>query len=58
VSIGGTLDAPTEDLSPRLVVATGGALLDSVQPVLEAVPEKAREAVGEALDSLFKILGR
>lgn len=58
VSIGGTLDAPTEDLSPRLVVATGGALLDSVQPVLESVPEKAREAVGEALDSLFKILGR
>jgi len=58
VVLGGTVDAPTEDLSSRLAAAAGGAVIESVRPVLEAVPERARDAVGETLDTLFDILGR
>lgn len=58
VTLGGTLDAPTEDLSGRLAAAAGGAVIESVRPVLEAVPGRARDAVGETIDTLFDILGR
>lgn len=58
VVLGGTLDAPTEDLSPRLAVALGGAVIESVQPLLDAVPDNARDAVGETLDTFLNFLGR
>jgi hypothetical protein len=58
VVLGGTLDAPTEDLSERLAAAAGAAVIESVRPALEAVPEKARDAVGETINTLFDILGR
>ncbi len=58
VALGGTLDAPTEDLSARLAAAAGGAVIESVAPAIEALPGKARDAVGETIDTLFDILGR
>ena len=58
VKLGGTLDKPTEDLSPRLAVAAGGALLESVVPAMNNVPDKTRESVNEAINTLFNILGR
>lgn len=58
VVLGGSLDAPSEDLSPRIVTAAGAALIESVQPALQAVPERTRDAVGETLDTLFDLLGR
>ncbi len=56
VVLGGTLDAPTEDLSPRLAEALGGALIESVQPLLDTVPTKTRDAVGDTLKSLLDFL--
>lgn len=58
VALGGTLDAPTEDLSTRLAASVGGAVIESVRPALEAVPERARDAVGDTINTLFDILGR
>jgi hypothetical protein len=57
VVLGGTLDAPTEDLSERLAAAAGAAVIESVRPALEAVPERAKDAVGETINTLFDILG-
>jgi hypothetical protein len=56
VVLGGTLDAPTEDLSPRLAEALGGALIESVQPLLDTVPTKTRDTVGDTLDTLLDFL--
>jgi hypothetical protein len=58
VSVGGSIDAPTENLSSRLVAAAGGAALEAVAPVLQSVPEPARKAVDETINTLFDILGR
>ena len=58
VSVGGTLDAPTENLSSRLASAVGEAAMDAVKPVLQSVPEPARKAVDETINTLFDILGR
>lgn len=58
VTVGGTLDAPTENLSGRLASAVGEAAMDAVKPVLQAVPEPARKAVDETINTLFDILGR
>ena len=58
MELGGTLDKPTEDLSPRLAMAAGSALLDSVMPAMNNVPDKTRESVNEAINTLFNILGR
>jgi hypothetical protein len=52
------LDAPTENLSSRLVAAAGGAALEAVAPVLQSVPEPARKAVDDTINTLFDILGR
>lgn len=57
VVLGGTLDAPSEDLSPRIIAAASAALIESVQPSLQAVPERTRDAVGETLDTLFDLIG-
>jgi hypothetical protein len=58
VQVGGTMDAPTENLSERLVSAVGGAALEAVKPVLQSMPEPARKAVDETMNTLFDILGR
>ena len=58
VSVGGSIDAPTENLSSRLVAAAGGAALEAVAPVLQSVPEPARKAVDETINTLFDIIGR
>ena len=58
VTVGGTLDAPTENLSSRLASAVGEAAMDAVKPVLQSVPEPARKAVDETINTLFDILGR
>ena len=58
VALGGTLDAPAEDLSARLAASAGRAAIESVRPALEAVPERARDAVGGAINTLFDMLGR
>ena len=58
VNVGGTLDAPNENLSSRLASAIGGAAMDVVKPVLQSVPEPARKAVGDSINTLFDILGR
>jgi len=58
VRIGGTLDSPTENLTPRLGSAVGDAAIEAVKPVLESVPEPARKAVDETINTLFDILGR
>ena len=58
VALGGTLDAPSENLSPRLASAAGAKALESAQPLLEAIPGPARKAVGETINTLFDILGR
>jgi hypothetical protein len=58
VTVGGTRDAPTENLSGRLASAVGEAAMDAVKPVLQAVPEPARKAVDETINTLFDILGR
>jgi hypothetical protein len=58
VSVGGSIDAPTENLSSRLVAAAGGAALEAVAPVMQSVPEPARKAVDETINTLFDILGR
>jgi hypothetical protein len=58
VVLGGTLDTPTENLTPRLAAATADTALEAVQPLLEAVPGRAREAVGDTINSLFDILRR
>jgi hypothetical protein len=58
VSVGGSIDAPTEDLSSRLVTAAGGAALEAVAPVLQSVPEPTRKAVDETINTLFDIFGR
>jgi len=58
VMVGGTLDAPTENLSGRLASAVGEAAMDAVKPVLQSVPEPARKAVDETINTLFDILGR
>jgi hypothetical protein len=58
VSVGGSIDTPTENLSSRLVAAAGGAALEAVEPVLQSVPEPARKAVDETINTLFDILGR
>lgn len=56
VVLGGTLDAPTEDLSRRLAAAVGGAVIESVQPLLDSVPAPSRDAVGNTLDKLLDFL--
>jgi hypothetical protein len=58
VSLGGTLDSPEENLSARLSTAAGDQVLEAVQPILEAVPGGAGEAVGETINTLFDLLGR
>jgi hypothetical protein len=58
VSLGGTLDSPEENLSARLATAAGDQVLEAVQPILEAVPAGAGEAVGETINTLFDMLGR
>jgi hypothetical protein len=58
LSVGGSIDAPTENLSSRLVAAAGGAALEAMDPVLQTVPEPARKAVDETINTLFDILGR
>ena len=58
VQVGGTMDAPTENLSERLVSAVGDAALEAVKPVLQSMPEPARKAVDETMNTLFDILGR
>ena len=58
VSLGGTLDSPEENLSARLATAAGDQVLEAVQPILEAVPGGAGEAVGETINTLFDMLGR
>lgn len=58
VTVGGTLDAPTENLSGRLASAVSAAAMDAVKPVLKSVPEPTRKAVDETINTLFDILGR
>lgn len=58
VVLDGTLDAPTENLTPRLAAAAGEKALEAVQPLLETFPDRAREAVGETINTLFDLLGR
>jgi len=58
VSVGGSIDAPTENRSSRLVAAAGGAALEAGAPVMQSVPEPARKAVDETINTLFDILGR
>lgn len=58
VTMGGTLDAPTENLSGRLASAVGEAAMDAVKPVMQSVPEPARKAVGDTINTLFDIIGR
>lgn len=58
LTVGGSLEAPTENLSSRLVAAAGGAALEALAPVLQSVPEPARKAVGETINTLFDIIGR
>jgi hypothetical protein len=58
VILGGTLDSPEENLSARLATAAGDQVLEAVQPILEAVPGRAGEAVGETINTLFDMLGR
>ncbi len=50
VVLGGTVDAPTEDLTPRLQQAAVGTVLD-------AVPTKVREKAGDLIDTLGRTLG-
>lgn len=50
VVLSGTVDAPKEDLTPRLQQAAVGT-------VIEAVPSTVREKAGDLLDSLGRALG-
>ncbi len=56
VVLGGTLDAPTEDLSVRLVRATGEQMIDTAVDVINQSPEKARDLLDEAIDMLSPLL--
>jgi len=56
--LGGTLQDPTEDLSKRLTAAIGETAIEAVKPLLDSIPAPAQKAVGEAINSLFDLLGR
>lgn len=58
VVLGGTVEAPSENLTPRLAQAATSQALEAVQPILETVPVRAREAVGDTINTLFDILGQ
>lgn len=50
VTLSGTVDAPKEDLTPRLQQAAVGT-------VMEVVPERVRERAGDILDSIGRAIG-
>ncbi len=52
LTLGGTLEKPTEDLSGRLATAMGEAVLETGGAVIEKVPDTAVEGVRSVLDIL------
>ena len=55
VNIGGTADAPTEDLSPRVAAALATAPVDAAVEAAAGISDTAVDAAGSLLD---KLLGR
>lgn len=53
LTVGGTLDHPTEDLSGRLVDAMGQAVIDTGASILENAPERAIDGAKGILDILL-----
>lgn len=57
VTIGGTLDSPSEDLTARLAaMVTGGALLDAAGDIGGTLPGEAGEAARDLIDSILPLL--
>jgi len=56
LQIGGTLDQPSEDLSPRLVSAMGQAVIDKGTQLLNGNPTPATDAVKDVLNLLSPLL--
>lgn len=52
VRIGGTLQNPTEDLSPRLVVAAGRELIETGTRIIENPVDAAKEGIQKTIDLL------
>ena len=53
VRLTGPVDAPSEDLSPRLVAAAGGAVIEKVESTARDAIQIGRDAAKGALDLLF-----
>lgn len=53
VRLTGPVDSPSEDLTPRLVAAAGGAIIEKVESTARDVIEVGRDAAKGALDLLF-----
>ena len=56
LTIGGTIDQPTEDLSDRLIAATAEEVIDVGVQLLDEAPEKARDAVKDIYDLFSPLL--
>ncbi len=54
VRVSGPLEHPSEDLSPRLIAAAGGAVLDEASGAVKGVEESVRGAAKGLLDLLSK----
>lgn len=56
VRVGGTIDAPTEDLAPRLARALGETVIETGVDVIQQVPGNATEVIDKALDILSPLI--
>ena len=50
----GPVESPTEDLTPRLVQAAAGQVIDTVQDAVKGTTKAARDTAKELLDRLFR----
>ena len=56
VTIGGTLEQPTEDLSARLARALGEQVIDTGVQILQGAPSDATDAAKKAIDLLSPLI--
>jgi len=53
VRLSGPVESPTEDLTPRLVAAAGGAIMEKVESTARDAIQIGRDAAKSAIDLLF-----
>lgn len=56
VKVGGTIDTPAEDLSPRLARALGETVIETGIDIIEQVPNNATDVLDKALDILSPLI--